>query len=227
MDRSELAGRIDHTVLGVDTRWADVRETLETAERYGMNVCVPPSFVERSAEGAPDTTVATVVGFPHGHHRTPVKVREAELARTDGADELDVVVDVGALKDGDLDHVRADVAAVVDATPLTTKVIVEAPLLTDAEIDRVGEAVAETGADMLKTATGFADGGATVPDVRRLSEHLPVKASGGISTWDAARRMFDAGAVRIGASSGDAIVEDFVAETGGAGTEASGTPGGD
>lgn len=219
MDRSELAARIDHTELGADTQWRDVKETLDVAQRYGMNACVPPSFVERCAAYAPDTLLATVIGFPHGHHHTRVKVLEAELAHADGADELDMVIDVGALKDGDDDHVRADVAAVVDATPLLTKVIVEATLLTHLEKERVGELVVEAGADMLKTSTGFSGRGATVRDVRLLSQYLPVKASGGISTWGAAKTMFDLGAVRIGASSGEKIVEDFEAEQQKAGTE--------
>lgn len=219
MDRSELAARIDHTELGADTQWHDVKETLDEAQHYGMNVCVPPSFVERCADYAPDTLLVAVVGFPHGHHHTAVKVREAELAHADGADELDMVVDVGALKDGDLAHVRDDVAAVVDATPLTTKVIVEATLLTHLEKERVGELVADAGADMLKTSTGFSGRGATVRDVRLLSGYLPVKASGGISTWGAAKTMFDLGAERIGASSGEKIVEDFEDEREKSGTE--------
>jgi len=219
MDRTELAARIDHTELGPETQWHDVKETLDEAERYGMNACVPPSFVERAADYAPDTTLATVVGFPHGHHAPEVKALEAELAHEAGADELDMVVDVGALKDGDDEHVRADIAAVVDATPLLVKVIVEATLLTMREKERVGELVVEAGADMLKTSTGFSGRGATIRDVRLLSRYLPVKASGGISTWGAARTMFDIGATRIGASSGDRIVEDFTAEQEKAGTE--------
>lgn len=219
MDVSELAARIDHTELGVDTQWHDVKETLDEATRYGMNVCVPPSFVERCVEYAPDTTVVTVVGFPHGHHHTAVKVREAELAHVDGADELDMVIDVGALKDGDLEHVREDVAAVVEATPLFTKVIVEATLLTHLEKERLGPLVVDAGADMLKTSTGFSGRGATVRDVRLLSQYLPVKASGGISTWGAAKTMFQLGAERIGASSGDKIVEDLMDEREKSGTE--------
>lgn len=207
MDRTELASRIDHTVLGPTTTLEDVERLLAEAEEYGTNACVPPCYVEEAADASPSVTLATVVGFPHGHHVTDVKREEAVRAWEDGADELDLVANVGRLKSGDVDAVRADVAEVVAAVPIPVKVIVEAPLLSDEEKRRAAEAVRDADADMLKTATGFADGGATVADVELLSEYLPVKASGGIGTYDRAVEMFEAGAVRIGASSGVEIVE--------------------
>ncbi len=209
MDRAELAARIDHTVLGPETAPADVRRVLDEAEEHGTNACVPPCYVAEAREHAPDVRLVTVVGFPHGQHATATKREEATRAWDDGADELDVVANVGRLRAGELDAVERELAAVVAAVPVPVKVIVEATLLDEAELHAVGEAAASAGAEYLKTSTGFADGGATVEDVALLSTHLPTKASGGIGSWPEARAMFEAGAERIGASSGVAIVTGY------------------
>lgn len=205
----DVPGRIDHTVLGPTTTDEDVLRVLDEAIEHGMNACVPPCDAKLAASYAPDTTIATVVGFPHGQHTTPVKTTEAEDAWDDGVDEIDLVANAGRLKAGDEDAYREDIAEVVAAVPIPVKVIIEAPLLTDEEIDRACELAAEADADFVKTATGFADGGATVDAVERMSAYLPVKASGGIGSWEAAEAMFDAGAERIGASSGVEIVEEW------------------
>jgi deoxyribose-phosphate aldolase len=212
MDTSDLAAHIDHTVLGPETTLADVTQLLDEAQAYGLNACIPPCYVAEAAEYAPETTLATVVGFPHGQNDPEVKRAEAVEAWEDGADELDVVINVGRLKAGDDDAVRSELAEIVAAVPVPVKVIVETALLSDDEKHRAGEAAAAADAAMLKTSTGFADGGATVPDVELLSEYLPVKASGGVGSYDDAAAMFDAGAERIGASSGVAIVEDYGGE---------------
>ncbi|WP_136717220.1 deoxyribose-phosphate aldolase [Halorientalis salina] len=204
-----VPGRIDHTVLGPTTTDEDVLGVLDEAIEYGTNACVPPCYAELAANYAPETTVATVVGFPHGQHATAVKSGEAEDAWTAGVDEIDVVANAGRLKAGDDDAYRSDLAEVVAAVPIPVKVIIEAPLLTDEEIDRACRLAVEADADFVKTATGFADGGATVEAVERMSEYLPVKASGGIGSWELAEAMFEAGAERIGASSGVAIVEEW------------------
>ncbi|MFC6834942.1 deoxyribose-phosphate aldolase [Halomarina ordinaria] len=204
MNREEVAARIDHTVLGPETTLADVERVVREAETHGMNVCIPPCYL---AEVDTDVTVATVVGFPHGQHATVVKRDEAETAWRDGADELDVVVNVGRLTAGEDDVVREDLAEVVAATPLPVKVIVETALLNDDEKHRACEAAVAADAAMVKTSTGFADGGATVADVELMSEYLPVKASGGVGSYEEAVAMVEAGAERIGASSGVAIVE--------------------
>ncbi|MFB6151765.1 MAG: deoxyribose-phosphate aldolase [Haloarculaceae archaeon] len=205
----EPLSRIEHTVLGPETTPADVQSVLDEATEYGLRACIPPSYVDLAAGYAPDVDVATVVGFPNGTDSTGAKVREAELAYEDGADELDMVCHVGRLKAGDDEAVAADIEAVVEATPLPVKVIIETPLLTDEEKHRACGIVADAGADFVKTATGFSDGGATVPDVELMSEYLPVKASGGVGSWERARAMFDAGADRIGASSGDVIAREY------------------
>ncbi len=209
MDAATLAARIDHTVLGPTTTADDVRRLVAEAERHGLNACVPPCYVAEAAAHAPEVTLATVVGFPHGQHDPTVKRHEAERAHEADADELDVVVNVGRLQAGDEDAVREELAGVVGATPLPVKAILETPLLSEDQKHAACAAARDAGADMVKTATGFADGGATVSDVALMSEYLPVKASGGVGDYETARAMFDAGAERIGASAGVAIVADF------------------
>ena len=209
MNDAELAAKIDHTVLGPETTLADVEELLDAAAEYGMNACIPPCYVAEADEYAPDTTLATVIGFPHGQHATAAKREEAVLAYEDGADELDMVVNIGRLKAGDHETVREDIEEVVAAVPIPVKVIIETALLTDDEKHAACRAAKEADAAFVKTSTGFADGGAEVEDVELMSEYLPVKASGGVGDYEQAKAMFDAGAERIGASSGVDIVEDF------------------
>jgi deoxyribose-phosphate aldolase len=209
----EVASRIEHTILGPATAWSDVTEVIDAAEEFGMRACVPPWAVERAGRRR-TVPLTTVVDFPHGQGAVEPTVLAAETAADDGATELDLVANVGALKDGDARAVCERIEHVQNAVECPLKVIVEAPLLTDEQTRRIGQIAADAGADFLKTATGFADGGATVSDVELLGEYLPVKASGGIGSWDAARAMFDAGAARIGASRGDVIVREWAAATG-------------
>jgi deoxyribose-phosphate aldolase len=213
MDRSELAARIDHTVLGPATDIEDVRQVLDACADYGMNACVPPCYVAEAAAYAPEVPIVTVIGFPHGTHAPAVKAVEAETAWDDGADELDIVCNVGRLRAGEDDAVREAIAEVVAAVPVPVKVVLETALLGDEAIDRGCRLARAADAAFVKTSTGFASGGATAEAVSRMAEHLPTKASGGIGSWEEARAMFDAGAERIGASSGAAIVEDFAAGT--------------
>jgi len=206
MNRADLAARIDHTVLGPETTMADVEAVLDDAAEWGMNACIPPCYVAEASEYAPDVLLATVVGFPHGQHTTTAKREEAVDAWQAGADELDMVINVGRLKAGDDELVTEDISEVVAAVPVPVKVIIETALLTEEEKHRACEAAAEADAAFVKTATGFADGGATVEDVELMAEYLPVKASGGVGSYDEAVAMFEAGAERIGASSGVDIV---------------------
>jgi deoxyribose-phosphate aldolase len=209
MDRASFAARIDHTVLGPETTLSDVETVLDEAARHGMNACIPPCYVAEAAEYAPETTVVTVCGFPHGQAAPASKEVEAERAWMDGADEIDVVANVGRLRGGDHEAVRSELERVVASVPIPVKVIVEAPLLSDAELETACELAADADADFVKTATGFSGGGATVEDVESMAKYLPVKASGGIGDFEAAVRMLDAGAERIGASSGAEIVAEF------------------
>lgn len=207
MDRTELASMIDHTVLGLATTPPDVEAVLDEAETHGMNACIPPCYVEHAVAYASEVTLATVVGFPHGQHAPGVKTEEAETVWEAGADEVDLVANAGFLTAGDDAAYREELAEVVAAVPIPVKVIIETALLSDEEKHRACEAARDADAAMVKTSTGFADCGATVADVELLSDYLPVKASGGIGTYEEAMAMLDAGAERIGASSGVEILD--------------------
>lgn len=207
MNRAELAAMIDHTVLGPLTTPADVDRVIREAREAGMNVCIPPCYLERASEVG---TVATVIGFPHGQDAPASKRESAIIAEQAGADELDVVINVGRLKAGD-DAVRTEIAEIVDNVSIPVKVIIETALLTDDEKHRACEAAVDADAAMVKTSTGFAEGGATIEDVELMAEYLPVKASGGIGDYETAMAMIEAGAERIGASSGPAILDTMPA----------------
>jgi len=219
MKYADFPERIDHTVLGPETTPADVRRVLDEAAEYGTNACVPPCYVPEAAEYAPDVRLVTVAGFPHGQEPTAIKVQTAVDAVRAGADEVDAVANVGRLRAGEDDAVREELAEIVAAVAAPVKVIVEAPLLDDAELRRIAELAVEADVDYLKTATGFADpddpatsSGATVHDVELLAEYRPVKASGGVGSYERARELLDAGAERIGASSGAAIAAEYLAQ---------------
>ncbi len=207
MDRAALAPLVDHTTLGPATTPTDVDRVLAEATEYGTNVCIPPCYLERAAHFPSDLTVATVVGFPHGHHDREVKREEAVRAWKAGADELDVVLNVGRLKAGEDDAVADELGEIVAAVPVPVKVILETALLTEAEKRRACEAAVAADAAMVKTSTGFAGGGATVADVELLGRYLPVKASGGIGSYEEAMAVIDTGADRIGTSSGVEILD--------------------
>ncbi|WP_459191269.1 deoxyribose-phosphate aldolase [Halosimplex sp. J119] len=210
-DAAEVTGRIEHTVLGPETTPDDVIAVLDAAIEYGMRACIPPCYLELAAGYAPSVPLSTVIGFPHGQHTIATKVAEATDAWDEGADELDMVINVGRLRAGEHETVTEEIEEVVAAVPIPVKVIVETPLLADeAEKRRAAECALEADADYLKTATGFSDGGATVPDVELLAEYMPVKASGGVGSWADMEAMLDAGAERIGASSGDVIAREFL-----------------
>lgn len=210
----DLPNRIEHTVLGPETTWEDVEALLDDAIQYDMRACLPPCYLEAAAEYAPTVDITTVVGFPHGQHLTETKCQEAKHTWSAGADEIDVVANVGQILAGNFDAVESELAEVVAAVPIPVKVILEAPLLDDEQLRAASEAAASAEVDYLKTSTGFTDGGATVHDVELMSEYRPVKASGGISSWSFARELFEAGAERIGASSGVTIVEEYRREQG-------------
>ncbi|MEF8813027.1 MAG: deoxyribose-phosphate aldolase [Halovenus sp.] len=207
--------RIEHTVLGPTTTWSDVKAVLDAARELGMRACLPPCYAADAVAYAPAVDVTTVVGFPHGQHTGTVLCEEAARAWNDGVAEIDVVCNVGRALADEIETVREVLAELVASVPIPVKVIVEAPLLDEGTLHSVCEAAADADASFVKTATGFSEGGATVEDVSLMSEYLPVKASGGIGSWADAKRMFDAGAERIGTSSGDTIVREYRDATGG------------
>jgi deoxyribose-phosphate aldolase len=207
IDRQTLAPKIDHTVLGPTTTAEAVDRAAQEAEEHGMNLCIPPCYVGRIRERYDTLLVVTVIGFPHGQQTSSIKRQEAVAAWDAGADELDVVMNVGRARGGEWDRVREELAELVASVPLPIKLIVEATLLSPAELERAGDIAAEADVAMLKTSTGFAGGGARLADVETLQEFLPVKASGGIGSYAEARELLDAGATRIGASAGVAILD--------------------
>lgn len=212
----DVAGIIDHTALKADTSKDSIRILCEEAKANKFKaVCVNPTHVKYCSELLKDTEVkvATVIGFPLGANTPETKAFETKDAIAMGAQEVDMVINIGALKDGNLELVRADIEAVVVAADkkALVKVIIETSLLTDDEKKMACQLAMEAGADFVKTSTGFSTGGATLEDVRLMrsvvGEKLGVKASGGVKDYRTALAMMEAGATRIGTSSGVEIVK--------------------
>jgi len=211
----DFAKMIDHTLLKTEAQKADLDKLLKEAKEYQFaSVCVSPIWVSYAAEKLKGTGVktCTVIGFPQGATPSEVKAFEAKTAIEDGAEEVDMVIPVGRLKDRDYDYVRADIKSVVDAAKgkALTKVIIETCLLTDEEKRIACRLAQEAGADFVKTSTGFSTGGAVADDVRLMretvGEKMGVKASGGVRSRVDAEEMIAAGATRLGTSSGVKIV---------------------
>ena len=217
--KEQLAKLIDHTLLKPYATKDDVKRLCEEAKKYGFwSVCVNPTYVSLATGilGDSDVKVCSVVGFPLGANTPEVKALEAERAVNDGASEIDMVMNIGALKSRDYELVKEDIRKVVDRAKArkdtVVKVIIEAGLLTDDEKVLACRLVKESGADFVKTSTGFNAPGATVHDVKLMrsvvGSDFGVKASGGIRTYHDAAKLVEAGANRIGTSSGIAIIEE-------------------
>ncbi len=212
----EMAKYIDHTLLKPEATAAQIKKLCAEAKEYGFaSVCVNSRFVRlvsRELRGSGVNTCA-VVGFPLGAMSTRAKAYETKIAVRDGANEIDMVIDLGAARSGDWYAVRADIREVVRAAHprAKVKVIIECCLLSDADKKQACREAKGAGADFVKTSTGFSSGGATVHDVelmrQTVGETMGVKAAGGIRSYEDAKKMIDAGATRIGASAGIAIVE--------------------
>jgi len=212
----KIVGLIDHTALKPDTTKEQIKKLCSEAIEYGFaSVCVNPSYVELCSELLKDSSVkvCTVIGFPLGATTTAAKVFEASEAMGNGATEVDMVINIGAIKSGDFDFVKKDIAAIVQAAKgkAIVKVILETCLLTEEEKIMSCKICKEVGADFVKTSTGFSTGGATVDDIKLMRSivkpNLGVKASGGIRDYETAKAMVDAGASRIGASASVAIAD--------------------
>ncbi|MDN4173647.1 deoxyribose-phosphate aldolase [Nocardioides sp. SOB77] len=210
---TQVAQAIDHTLLKPEATHADVEALVAEAVELGTySVCVSPSMLPVAVPEGSDLKVAVVCGFPSGKHTSAVKAAEAAESVARGADEIDMVIDIGAAKEGRFDAVEADVAAVRAAAPSPTvlKVIIESAALSDDEIVGVCRAAAAAGADFVKTSTGFhPSGGASEHAVRLMAQTVPdlqVKASGGVRTLDQARAMMAAGATRLGVSGSRALL---------------------
>ncbi|HEM2652152.1 TPA: deoxyribose-phosphate aldolase [Streptococcus suis] len=211
---------IDHTILKPETTQEQVEKILAEAKEYDFaSVCVNPTWVALAAESLKDSDVkvCTVIGFPLGANTPAVKAFETKDAISNGADEIDMVINIGALKTGNYDLVLEDIKAVVAASgDKLVKVIIEACLLTDDEKVKACQLSQEAGADYVKTSTGFSTGGATVADValmrKTVGPDMGVKASGGARSYEDAIAFIEAGASRIGASSGVAIMNGAQAD---------------
>jgi deoxyribose-phosphate aldolase len=212
-----LAPYIDHTILKPDTSEADVLKLCEEAMQYGFAaICIPPYFVRKCRQVLKESNVkiATVVGFPLGYAHTPAKVEEARRAIDEGADEIDMVINIIALKAGDMNYLKNELtsaATIVQLRGGKLKVILETGLLTNEEIITACKLCAELSVDFVKTSTGFVEQGATVEIVKLLRANLPksvkIKASGGIRDAAFAIELIHAGADRIGTSSGVRMME--------------------
>jgi deoxyribose-phosphate aldolase len=214
----ELAGMIDHSLLHPTMTDKELEDGCKQAVQFGVaSVCIKPYYVKRTAELLKGSRVLAgcVIGFPHGNSATESKRYETELACRDGAVEIDMVINVGALKSGDLRTVERDIEAVVEPCRqcgAISKVIIEAALLTDEEKITACTLSKAAGADFVKTSTGFGPGGATAADValmrRVVGAEMGVKAAGGVRDLDGLKAMVAAGATRVGASAGVKIVQE-------------------
>ncbi|WP_455258590.1 deoxyribose-phosphate aldolase [Peptoniphilus asaccharolyticus] len=209
---------IDHTLLKPEATKEAILKLIDEAKQYDFcSVCINPAWVSLAAKELKDTDVkvCTVIGFDLGATTTASKAFETANAVENGADEVDMVINVGFLKSKEYDLVKEDIAEVVKAANgKTVKVIIETCLLTDEEIVKVCQLSKEAGADFVKTSTGFNSGGATVEDVKLMKEtvgEMLVKASGGIRDLDTALKMIEAGADRLGVSAGIQIIEEYKA----------------
>ena len=207
MDIKDILCKVDHTLLTQTATWKEIKQICDDAVKYQTaSVCIPASYVKRAKDYMGDKmAVCTVIGFPNGYSTTAVKVFEAKDAIENGADEIDMVINIGYVKDGLYDLVLDEIKKVKEVCGKhILKVIIETCLLTDDEKIKMCDVVTKSGADFIKTSTGFSTGGATFDDVKLFSEHVgknvKIKAAGGIKSIDDAEKFVSLGASRLGTS---------------------------
>ena len=207
MDINKILAACDHTLLLQDATWDEIKVICDDAKKYGTaSVCIPPCYVRAAKEYLKDdVAICTVIGFPNGNMTTETKVFETKDALENGADEIDMVINIGMLKAGEYDYVLNEIKQIKEACGShILKVIIETCLLTDEEKVRMCELVTASGADYIKTSTGFSTAGATFDDIRLFSEHIgdnvKIKAAGGISSLEDAEKFMELGADRLGTS---------------------------
>lgn len=207
MDIREILSLIDHTYLKQDATWNDIKRTCDEGIKYGVaSVCIPPCFVKEAKEYVKDKIkICTVIGFPNGYSSTMSKLHETNDALDSGADEIDMVINIGDLKSQKYDTVEGEIRLLKTACgEKILKVIVEACLLTDEEKIKMCEIITRSGADFIKTSTGFSLSGATFHDVELFSKHIgkgvKIKAAGGINSIEDAKKFISLGALRLGTS---------------------------
>lgn len=207
MEKKEILSYVDHTLLTQDATWAEIRQILEDAMAYGTaSACIPASYVRQAAEYVDGRLpICTVIGFPNGYSTTAVKVFETKDAIANGAAEIDMVINIGHLKDKRYREMEEEIQAIHEACGgKILKVIIETCLLTEEEIIKMCEIVTKAGAEFIKTSTGFSRSGATFRDVELMKKHVgegvKVKAAGGISSFEDAEEFIRLGAERLGTS---------------------------
>ena len=207
MTTEEILSKVDHTLLAQTATWEEIRVIMDDAMKYHTaSACIPPSYVKQAAEYVNGRLpICTVIGFPNGYSTTATKVFETKDAVANGASEIDIVLNIGFLKDRRYDEIEAEIRAIHEACESRIlKVIIETCLLTDEEKIKMCELVTKAGAEFIKTSTGFSKAGATFADVKLMKEHVgpgvKVKAAGGISSFDDAEKFIELGADRLGTS---------------------------
>ena len=202
----DILGAADHTLLKQEAGWEDIKVICDDALKYGTaSVCIPPCYVGKAHEYAPGLNICTVIGFPNGNMTTASKVYETRDALEAGANEIDMVINIGMLKAGEYDYVLNEIKAIKEACGKhILKVIIETCLLTNDEKVKMCQLVTQSGADYIKTSTGFSTGGATFEDVELFAQNVgtnvKIKAAGGIASLDDARKFIELGANRLGTS---------------------------
>ena len=207
MNINEILSKVDHTLLAQTSTWEQIKQTCDDAVKYkAASACIPPSFVKRAKEHVGENlAICTVIGFPNGYMTTPVKVFETKVALEDGADEIDMVINIGDLKDGNHEAVLSEISQIKQACgEKILKVIIETCLLTKEEMIVMCDLVTRAKADYIKTSTGFSTSGAKREDIilfrKHLGENVKIKAAGGISSLEDAEEFIALGADRLGTS---------------------------
>lgn len=207
MTTTEILKTVDHTLLKQTATWEEIQAICDDGMHYGTaSVCIPPNYVEQAKAYVGDRlSICTVIGFPNGYQTTAVKVYETEDAVANGADEIDMVISLGMVKEGKYEEIEAEIRAVKEACQgKLLKVIIETCLLTEEEKIAMCKVVSASGADYIKTSTGFSTGGATREDIKLFREHIApyvkMKAAGGISSMEDAKDFLELGASRLGTS---------------------------
>ena len=208
MNKEEILSKVDHTILSQTATWDDVKKICDDGIKYKVaSVCITPYYVKKAKEYVGDRVkICTVIGFPNGYNTTKVKVFETEQAIEEGADEIDMVINIGALKDKKFDYIEEEIKSIKKACgSKVLKVIVETCLLTDEEKIKICDIVNKVGADFIKTSTGFSTAGATFEDVKLFKKclansNVKIKAAGGIKSFEDAEKFVEFGADRLGTS---------------------------
>lgn len=212
MTNNEIFNHIDHTLLKATSSWVDIKKLCDEAMQYHTaSVCVPPSYIARIHASYPQLNICTVIGFPLGYNTTETKAAEIHQAVAEGANEVDMVVNLGDVKNGDFDKITTEIAALkAAASKHILKVIVETCYLTEDEKVKLCGCVSRAGADYIKTSTGFGTGGATIEDIKlfkaNIDKNVKMKAAGGVKTKDDLEHFLAEGCERIGTSSAVAIL---------------------